>query len=103
MTPLAWMPAAGEHGSPLPKPSVGMRSRSHDSHCSWRLACEDPSLSCRYLDLEQNAEKTPAAMLDMVLTVVTKEEIQRLVLRYGFGPVLDITQVQAGPGNVRAS
>jgi len=45
----------------------------------------------------------PAAMLDMVLTVVTKEEIQRLALTYGFGPVLDITQVQAGPVNVGAS
>jgi len=26
---------------------------------------------------------------------ITKEELQRLAVRYGFGPVLDITQIQA--------
>ena len=34
---------------------------------------------------------------------VTKEEVQKLAVRYGFGPVLDITQVQASPGDTGAA
>lgn len=33
---------------------------------------------------------------------VTKEVLQELTVRYGFGPVLDITQVQAGRGDLKA-
>ena len=34
---------------------------------------------------------------------VTKAELQELALRYGFGPVLDITQVQASPDDRNAA
>ena len=34
---------------------------------------------------------------------VTKKEVQKLAVRYGFGPVLDITQVQASPGDSGAA
>jgi hypothetical protein len=51
----------------------------------------------------ERAKNLKAEELDVIGTTVTKEELQRLALRYGFGPVLDITQVQAGPNNPEAS
>lgn len=51
----------------------------------------------------ERAHNLKAEELGVAGAVVTKEELQHLALRYGFGPVLDITQVQAGPDRLEAA
>ena len=51
----------------------------------------------------QRGKHLKAEELGLVGAVVTKEEVQRLALRYGFGPVLDVTQIQARPDDLEAS